>query len=79
MSVALGLNPMDQTPFVASNVDNLQLADIGSPMQQDEESPVLGNDREKEIAAMKTPTPEEVEKAVSFRASLYRGNSHMSL
>lgn len=68
MSAAPSLTLMDQSPFVASNVDNLQLADIGSPMQQDEESPVLGNDREKEIAAMKTPTPEEVGKAVSSSA-----------
>lgn len=69
MSTAIGLTPMEQTPFVASNVDNLDLADVGSPMQQDGESPVLDDDREKVIVAMKTPTAEELETAVSHSTS----------
>jgi hypothetical protein len=63
---------MDQSPFVASNVENLQdyPADIGSPMQQDEDSPVFKSSREQQLAAMDAPTPEDVEKAVGLRILL---------
>lgn len=62
MSTTLGLEQMDQTPFLASNVD---LSDVGSPMQEDEDSPIVLKSREQELAAIPVPTPEELAQAVS--------------
>lgn len=62
MSAAVSLEKMDQTPFLASNVD---LADVSSPMQEDEDSPIVWKSREQELAAIPVPTPEELAQAVS--------------
>ncbi|GHJ84281.1 hypothetical protein NliqN6_0683 [Naganishia liquefaciens] len=60
MTKALDLEKMDQIPFVASSV---HLADMGSPMQQDEGQPIVPDNREQELAAIPVPTPEELAKA----------------
>jgi hypothetical protein len=62
MSAALASHNRDQTPFLASNVD---LADAGSPMQQDEDSLLVKGTREQELAEIPVPTPDELAKAVS--------------
>jgi hypothetical protein len=64
MTKALDLEKMDQIPFIASSV---HLADMGSPMQQDEGQPIVPDNREQELAAIPVPTPEELAKAVSYQ------------